>query len=552
MVAALGAATLIADGVITPAVTVTSAIEGLKVFYSDIPVTGIVIMIISIIFVIQGLGSGGIGRWFGPVMFIWFLSLGVFGAINIGSYASILKAFNPWWAVRLLADYPGWYLILGAIFLCTTGAEALYSDLGHCGRLNISTAWIFVKSMLIVNYLGQGAWIISSGNIASEATNPFYGIVPHGFLIVEIILATFAAIIASQALISGSFTIFSEAIALRFWPWMKIKYPTLTKGQLFIPAINAFLYIGCVLTVLIFRSSDKMEAAYGLAITITMLMTTILLAIYLRHKGAPKWTVILFISFFGIIESAFLISNLFKFMHGGWYTLMIAGILVVIILSWRNGSIIKDTFKEYRNINDYIGIISDISEDGEIARYASNLVYINRSDSPEQIESKIIYSLINKSPKRADHYWIIRMEFDDAPDTLEYDVREYGNGLVFCVDIRTGYCVQPRLTVYLRQIVEDLVKANRLDLTSKYPSLSKHDIPGDFRFIVISRIYSEFQNSCNRKDSFIMKLHDLVAKYARSDAKAFGLDVCNLTVENTPLIINPDKSLRVRPSDHHS
>lgn len=545
IVAAIGAATLIADGVITPAVTVTSAIEGLKTFGNDIPVTGIVLAIISAIFIIQGLGTAKIGKWFGPIMLVWFLSLGVFGTINMAEYPSILRAFNPWWAVRLLTEYPGWFVILGAIFLCTTGAEALYSDLGHCGRINISMAWGVVKVMLVLNYLGQGAWIINHPGIGVD-TNPFYSIIPHGWLIFEIVLATLAAIIASQALISGSFTIFSEAIALRFWPWMKIKYPSLNKGQLFIPAINIFLYVGCILTVLVFRTSDRMEAAYGLAITITMLMTTVLLAIYLRHKGVPKWGVGLFIIFFGIIEGAFLFSNLFKFMHGGWYTLLIAGVLAIIILTWRNGSIIKDTFKEYRRIDDCLGIISDISNDREIPRYASNLVYINRSDATDLIESKIIYSIVNKSPKRADHYWFIRMEFDDAPDTLDYNVKMYGDELIYCVDIRIGYAVQPKLTVFLRQIVEDLVAENKLNLTSRYPSLKSHGVAGEFRFIVISRLFSASQNACGGKEAFVMNLHDMVGRFSRSDATAFGLDVCNLTVENTPLIISPATSVRIK------
>lgn len=547
IIAAIGASTLVADGVITPAVTVTSAVEGLTTLSDQIPVTAITLCIISLIFLIQILGTHAIGRWFGPVMLLWFLSLGVLGSLCIGMDFSVLKAFNPWYAVRLLIHYPGWFLILGAVFLCTTGAEALYSDLGHCGRFNISYAWIFVKIMLILNYLGQGAWLISRLPIRNTAVNPFYGIVPHALLVPEIIMATFAAIIASQALISGSFTIFSEAIGLRFWPSMRIKYPSLVKGQLFIPAINTFLFIGCVVTVLIFRSSARMEAAYGLAITITMLMTTLLLAFYLRGRGAPKWTVILFATIFTTIEGAFLIANLYKFMHGGWYTILIAGALAGIIIVWHLGYRIKESFRQFQPIDTNLDIIRAISRDVEIPKYASNLVFLSHSPSDSKIEDKLLYSIIRKQPKRADRYWIMRIEPVDAPDTLEYSVRKYGDDLLYCITLRIGYRVEPRLSLYLRQVVEDLCRDEGLDITSRYPSLAAYGLPGEFRFVVISRIFSE-SSSCRRSQRTIMRLHDMIRRMAISDMKAYGLNVCNVAVETAPLILNNRPTQRVARS----
>lgn len=545
LIGAIGASTLVADGVITPAVTVTSAIEGLRMISPEIPVVPIVIVIISFIFIIQTMGTGSIGKWFGPVMVVWFASLGVLGILSIPSAPVVLKSFNPYYAFKLLIDYPGWFMILGAVFLCTTGAEALYSDLGHCGKLNISISWIFVKIMLVINYLGQGAWLLSEDNSITQSMNPFYGIVPHGFLIIEIILATLAAVIASQALISGSFTIFSEAINLQFWPRMRIKYPSDTKGQLFIPTINIALFIGCIVTVLLFRSSDNMEAAYGLAITVTMLMTTFLLSVYMLHKKVPKWIVCIFLVSFSILEGAFLIANLFKFMHGGWYTLMLAGIILMLIYVWHNGSGIKNSYREFHNIDKYFGVLSDMSADKEIPKFSSNLVYFNNSDSDDKIESKMIYSIINKQPKRADHYWFIRMIPDDAPETLKYSVKVLNNGLIFCVTIHLGYRVQPKITVYLRQIVEDLVNEGVLDLKSRYPSLRKHDITGEFRFVIIHRVFSK-ASSYKKFESIILHFHDIIAKYFISDSNALGLDLCNVVEEKAPLILTSGTPRRIK------
>ena len=547
IVAAIGASTLVADGVITPAVTVTSAIEGLGSLSGSIPVTGIVIVIITVIFVIQMVGTHTIGKWFGPVMLLWFVVLGVFGSIHIADCPDILKAFNPWYAVRLLVHYPGWFLILGAVFLCTTGAEALYSDLGHCGRMNISMAWILVKIMLILNYLGQGAWLIRRIPEPLGDINPFYGIVPHLLLIPGIILATLAAIIASQALISGSFTIFSEAIGLKFWPRMKIKYPSVVKGQLYIPAINFFLYAGCVATVLIFGSSANMEAAYGLAITVTMLMTTFLLAVYLRHKNVSRWLIGLFIAIFGSLEAGFLIANATKFMNGGWYTILIAGAIAVIILTWYTGNRIKEKFRMFVDVDRFMGVIADISHDREIPKFASNIVYLSHSQKDSEVETRLIYSIINKQPKRADRYWIIRIEHDDAPDTLAYSAVPHGGGLLYYVTMRFGFRVEPRLTLYLRQIVEDLQKRDGIDITSCYPSLRKHGIAGEFRFMVIRRIFSE-NSVCGKKDRMLMRLHNIISRFALSDVSAYGLDVCNVTEETSPMIINDRRPRRIEYS----
>ena len=548
IIAAIGASTLIADGVITPAVTVTSAIEGLRGIYPAAPVIAITIMIICLIFFVQQFGTSKIGRCFGPFMLAWFLMLGILGTVALTSAPAVLKAFNPVYAVRLLIHYPGWFLILGAVFLCTTGAEALYSDLGHCGRLNISVSWIFVKLMLILNYLGQGAYIITHPGIWASDTNPFYAIMPQAFLPVGIIMSTGAAIIASQALISGSFTIFSEAINLDFWPRLRIAYPTVLKGQLYIPSINLFLFLGCIITVLLFRTSSAMEAAYGLAITVTMLMTTVLLSFYLRHRGLPAWLVATFAVAFLAIEGCFLVANLFKFMHGGWYTILIAGAVCAVMIIWHRACHIRRRYIQFKPIADHAPVIADIRADRDIPKYATNLVYISHSDDPTLVESKILYSIINKQPKRADRYWILRVQYTDTPDTLTYTATPLADGRIWFVGLNIGFRVQPKITVYLRQIVEDLVAAGRIDLVSTYPSLRRHGIPGDFRFSIIHRIFSPSSN-CAKGERTVMRLFERLRHLAVSPERAMGLDTSTTTVENVPLIIPGPSTPRIQPQN---
>lgn len=545
--AILGASTLIADGVITPAVTVTSAIEGLHGISAGIPVVPIVIAIIALIFIIQPFGTGFIGKFFGPFMLTWFLMLGVLGVVSMADDITILKAFNPYYAFNLLMHHPAWFLILGAVFLCTTGAEALYSDLGHCGRVNITASWGFVKVMLLLNYLGQGAWLLGMEGHYRPGSNPFYSIMPEWFLIFGIIMSTGAAIIASQALLSGSFTIFSEAISLNFWPRIKIKYPGTHKGQLYIPLVNLFLFAGCIITVLLFRSSSSMEAAYGLAITLTMLTTTLLLGFWMKLRGVRTWICVLFMVAFTFIEGVFLISNAAKFMHGGWYTILLAAAIFSVMFLWQKAVKIRERFIEYRKYDDHLDIISDISRDQAIPLHASNLVYISKSTNPEEVESKIMYSIINKYPKRADHYFMIRVNYDDTPDRLEYTYKILIPGTLVSIDLFLGYKIEPKVSTYLRHIIEDIVEKGELDLTSSYPSLRKRNIPGDFRFIIIHRLFSPSSN-CSAYERFVMRLYGIISKMGISTEQALGLDTSNITVENVPLIINHGSTRRILPS----
>ncbi len=544
VVAAIGAAALVADGMITPAITVSSAVEGLSLVVSDVPVLMIVVVIIITVFVMQQAGTSRIGRFFGPFMLLWFLSLGVLGALSIKLSPDILKAFNPWYAVKLLISSPQWFLILGAVFLCTTGAEALYSDLGHCGRKNITVSWLFVKAMLILNYLGQGAWLISTG--MGESVNPFYAIVPHGLEIPAVIMATLAAVIASQALLSGSFTIFSEAVGLDFWPSLKVKYPSAERGQLYIPAVNWSLLAGCLLTVAIFRDSSHMEAAYGLSITIAMIMTTVLLAIWLRVRRVAAVWCILFFGFFTALEGLFFVANLAKFTHGGWYSILIGGVIAAIMIVWMKSTALRSKYIDYKPLGESIALISDISEDCSIPKYASNLVYLSRSSNPAMIESKVLYSIINRQPKRADHYWFVHISHDDAPDTLGYSVVTIEPRKVFVITMHLGFKVTPRINVYLRQVVEDLVAKGNVDLVSTYPSLRRRGIPGDFRFIILHRVFSP-SSSCSRREASLLRLHDRLRHLGISDTEALGLDTSVVTLESVPLILTTTPTQRIMP-----
>ena len=536
LLAIVGASTLIADGVITPSITVLSAIEGLKVYEPETPVVPIALCIVTVLFFIQQFGTNMIGKLFGPLMLLWFSMLGVLGAMHIGDYIPILQAFNPLHAIRLLTSNPEWFLILGAVFLCTTGAEALYSDLGHCGINNIRTSWAFVKVMLILNYLGQGAWIIAHVNNLTSGLNPFYAIMPHGMLFFGIVMATIAAIIASQALISGSFTIFSEAMNLKFWPRQKIKYPTDVKGQLYIPFVNMSLFILCVIVILFFQSSERMEAAYGLSITITMLMTTFLLSAYLTIRRVNRWLTLLFLIVFVGLESIFFVANMAKFMNGGWVTMLLASVMIAIMYVWYNATTIRNSQIQIRDVRESFSIISDIKNDDSIPKYATNIVYLTKLGGKYDIEQKILYSIINKHPMRADHYFLLHIDYQDSPSTLEYDVTTLVPDTLYRINLRLGFRIHPLVNRYFRQIIEDMVAKDGFSLASSYPSLAKHNVMGNFVFVLINRIYSTFA-SFSFKERLIMDAYEWIDHLKLSITRSLGLNTSNVLIENVPLTL---------------
>lgn len=537
--AIIGGSTLLADGIITPPISVSSAIEGLLILNPNIQTVPIVIAIITGLFLIQQFGTNIVGKAFGPIMFIWFAVLGILGISQIMLHPEILYSLNPVNAFNLLVNTSGGFWLLGAVFLCTTGAEALYSDLGHCGRQNIRVSWTFVKTCLLLNYLGQGAWLVTQAGTELSA-NPFYTIMPEWFLIYGIGIATLATIIASQALISGSFTLISEAVRLNIWPKVKINYPTDAKGQLYVPGINWLLWFGCCGVVLYFKESSHMEAAYGLSITLTMLMTTILLMIYLLSRGFSKWIVGLLMIVYGTIEFSFLIANLSKFSHGGWVTIVIAGILFAVMWAWINARKIKNRYLKFSEIDDYLPILKELSADESVPKYASQLVYLTGSNFTSEIESKIIYSIFQKKPKRADVYWFVHVDVDDEPYTTEYKVVHLVPGNVIRVEFKLGFRIEQKINVLFRKVVEELVKNKEVDITSRYTSLNKHNIIGDFRFVVLEKKLS-VDNSLSLYDKAIMQIYFILKKISLSEEKGFGLDSSFVTVERVPLILSRTK-----------
>jgi KUP system potassium uptake protein len=555
--AMIGGAALLADGMITPPISVTSAIEGLKQVpalshISQSTIIYIVIAILSVLFFIQQFGTAFIGRFFGPVMTVWFLMLATLGIIHFADDLHVFKAFNPYYGLHLLATYPNGFYILGGVFLCTTGAEALYSDLGHCGKWNIRYSWIFVKSCLILNYLGQGAWLLSqySGQritpqLITAGFNPFYGVMPEWFLYFGIAIATAAAIIASQALISGSFTLISESIRLNLWPKFKIVYPTEARGQLYIPAINLLLFAGCIGIVLHFKKAANMEAAYGLAITLCMIATSILFANYLVLHRTKRLLVYLYLAVFLTIELSFLWANMEKFPHGGYVALVVGGLLFLVMYDWYRARKIKNRYVEFVRLEDYIPKMQELSNDRSVPKYATHLVYLTSADNPREIEHKIIYSILNRKPKRADIYWFVHVDTLDDPYTSEYTVEHIIPNDIIRVEFRLGFRVQPRINLLFRKVVEELVANREVNITSRYESLERNNVVGDFQFIVMEKYLSQ-DNDLPILERMIMKLHFWLKEISLSEERGFGLDTSNVVVEKFPLVVSPVTNVKLK------
>jgi len=569
--AMVGGASLLADGIITPPISITSAIEGLK----ELPALGIregsntvviiVISILALFFFLQQFGTASIGQFFGPVMFVWFTMLLVLGVTHVFDNISIFRAISPHYAVAFLRTYPNGFWLLGAVFLCTTGAEALYSDLGHCGRNNIRISWIYVKICLLINYFGQGASLLAqqynwngklinlvdlnapiTGALKTQLRiNAFYDLMPQWFIIPGVIVATSAAIIASQAMVSGTFTLISESMRLNLWPKLKIRYPSEEKGQLFIPAINLLMFLGCAGVVLYFRKSSNMEAAYGLAIIVTMLSTTILFANYLvLHRIKATW-IYLFLVGYLIVEVSYLIALLVKFLHGGFITLLIGFIIFAIMYVWYRARKIKNRYIEFVRLDHYLDKIQELSRDATVPKYATHLVYMTSANNPKEIEHKIIYSILNRKPKRADIYWFVHIDTVDEPYTCEYKVTHIIADDIIRVDIRLGFRTEPRVNLMFRKVVEELVANQEVTITSRYESLSQSKVVGDFQFMVMEKYLSQ-DNELPFIERVIMKFYFWLKDHSLSEEKGFGLDQANVTVEKFPLIVAPVTNLRLK------
>jgi len=548
--AIVGGAALLADGIITPPISVSSAIEGLRQIYPNIETIPIVIAILTVLFLIQAFGTSVVGTTFGPIMLVWFTMLAVLGIVQLVQAPGILAAINPyyvWWLLTQYHDTTGTsgFWLLGSVFLCTTGAEALYSDMGHCGRSNIRASWGFVKTALLLNYFGQGAWLLSIEGQKLGERVPFYQVMPEWFLTIGIVIATAATVIASQALISGSFTLISEAIRLNFWPKVRLRYPSVQKGQLYVPSVNLLLWMGCVGVVLYFRESSNMEAAYGLAITLTMLMTTLLFSYYLYTHKFQAWGVMLFLVLYLGIEGSFLVANLIKFPHGGWVSVLIGASIASVMYIWLRAFQIKLRLTEYVRIDQYTQSIKELSRDISIPKYATHLVFMSNAGRQSEIESKIIYSIFQKRPKRADIYWFVHVDTTDDPYTMEYKVNTIAPDDAYKVTFKLGFRVEQRINLFFRKVIEDMVKNKEVDITSRYESLSRQNVIGDFRFVVLEKFLS-FENELPPTEQFIMNIYFAVKGFTTPEDRWFGLDSSSVKIEKVPLIIRPVENVKLK------
>lgn len=535
----LGASTLLADGIITPPISVSSAVEGLEKVLPHLPTVPIVIAIISIIFFFQRFGTQKVGSAFGPIMFVWFSMLLILGIIQIFHTPDILKSLSPHYAYELLAHYPNGFWLLGAVFLCTTGAEALYSDLGHCGKENIRITWAFVKTALMLNYMGQASWLLHQGNPFLDGRNPFFEIMPHWFLIPGIIIATSAAIIASQALISGSYTLINEAMSLNFWLRVAVRQPSEMKGQIYIPSVNILLWTGCILVVLYFQNSTNMEAAYGFSITVAMLMTSVLLTYFLIFiKKWRKRVVFSILAIFATVEISFLIANLQKFNHGGSVAVFIGAFFFSIMYIWYYARKINNSFVKFIDLKRYTTLLNDLSADDVIPKFSTHLIYLTKANHKLQIEEKIIKSIFSKKPKRADVYWFLHINRTDEPYTLNYEVAELLDDKVIRIDINIGFRIQTRVELYFKKIVQDLVANKELNLHIRPDGSTRYNPEPDFKFVVIEKFLS-VENEFALRDGILLNSYFFLKQLGQSDEKAFGLDKSDVVIEDIPLVYQP-------------
>ncbi|AKD54172.1 KUP/HAK/KT family potassium transporter [Spirosoma radiotolerans] len=542
--AVIGGSFLLADGLITPPISVSSAIEGLLIFYPHLDTVPIVIAILVALFVSQQFGTQLLGKLFGPIMLAWFTFIGAIGFWALWGHLPVLKALNPVWAFRLLAEYPGGFWLLGGVFLCTTGAEALYSDMGHCGRGNIRVSWGYVKLMLLLSYAGQSAWMMQHLGQRLGETSPFYSIVPAPLVVFSIILATLATIIASQALISGSFTLVGEAMRLNLWPRQLVVYPSDFRGQPYVPFVNWGLMTGCILMVLHFRESANMEAAFGLAVTLTMLMSTVLMSAYLRVKRVNMVLVIAITGLFLTVESTFLAANLVKFEEGGWISVTMGLILMGMMVFWYRGESIKAQLIHYDSLPGNLPLLKQLSNDNDIPKFATHLVYLTTAEDTHKIESETLYSILNRAPKRADIYWFLHLCVEDEPYVMRYKVDTLAHEDVYFITFYLGFRVQPRLNLLFRMVVEDMVKNKEVTIESRYQSLNVHRVPGDFRFVLF-RSFLSYENDLPIMSKLIMKGYLLLKRIALPPQAAYGLDTSNVVIEDVPLVLTRPANLRL-------
>jgi KUP system potassium uptake protein len=543
--AMIGCCSLIADGFITPAISISSAVEGVKIYVPAFDPRPFVIGILFLLFFFQQFGTSVVGKTFGPIMMIWFVAIGIFGAIPLMQNLSVLKAINPGYAWDLLMHYPNGFWLLGAVFLCTTGAEALYSDLGHCGKINIRVGWGFVKICLLLNYFGQAAWLLTQVGTKLDGRIPFYAIVPQEVLVFGVVIATAAAVIASQALISGTFTLVNEAMKLKLWPSTRVRYPSQIKGQIYIPAINWILLAGTILVVIIFKESSRMENAYGMAIILNMLMTTSLLVYYFGTAKHSRLRTAAIAFVFFILEGMFLVSNSSKFSQGGWFTFGIAFVFFLLMFILHKARYLRDRHTEFVDLKHYVPLIQDLQADNTIPKEATNLVYMAVADSQRYIDSNIIYSIFKKRPKRSDVYWFIHVDTVDSPYTSKYSVDTIIPKKCFFIRIKLGFKADHRVNLLFNRILHEMAENAEIDLVSHYDSLRKHSMPADFKFIILHSLAS-VDSEISSFDNVVIQGYRFIKKHSLSTEEMYGLELANVEVEPVPIMVGPPAKVRIK------
>lgn len=550
--ALIGGAALLADGTLTPAVTVTSAIEGLKGValgkhvwigtQNDVIIVTFTILLV--LFLIQRFGTSFIGQGFGPVMLLWFSFLAVVGLVNLVADPSVLRALSPHYGLPLLfspTNKVGIFL-LGSVFLATTGAEALYSDMGHVGRRNIYLTWPFVCGALLLNYFGQGAYLIAhleQIQAQKELVNPFYLVLNDHFYLFGVILATLAAIIASQALITGSFTLVQEAVGLKILPRMKVEHPGLSRSQIYIGGINWMLCVCTTIVLFYFKTSEHMEAAYGLAITLTMLMTTLLLFEYLRARLAHKFWAYLVLIGFGMIELIFLAASLSKFTHGGYVTVLITLLILAMMIFWYFGNRVREKYadrSEMVDLRDYKEMLLELSKDEKEPLFTDNLIILAKVKRNFKVKRELLYSILDKKPKRAKVYWFVTVNTTDEPYSNYYTVDMMGTRNIVNLQLFLGYKMNPSVNLYLYQIVSDLMQKDVIDEQPQKYTTSPGRIVGNFSVLAIQEILSP-NTRISPWTRILIAGRIFLQNHSTTPIQWFGLETSEVHIEKVPLFL---------------
>ncbi|KFI64259.1 KUP/HAK/KT family potassium transporter [Bifidobacterium cuniculi] len=549
--AMVGGAAFLADSVLTPAMSISSAVEGLEtlpalqgVFDANPNLTVMIALVIILaVFAVQSRGTERIGKVFGSTVLVWFLFIAVTGAVSMAGNPEVLRALNPAYGIEFLVsgDNHAGLALMGTVFLSITGAEALYSDMGHVGRGSIYVTWPFINLALVLSYFGQGAWIIRTLENpafvrAGGAPNPFFAMMSPQVRTMAVVLSVVAGVIASQALISGAFTIVSEATRLNWMPHLQVRYPARTRGQLYIPTVNCVLCAATVTVLLVFGSSERIAAAYGLALTVTMVMTSILVTVYLWHVRS-KVAAVVFAVVFPTIMVLFFVASMAKFLHGGWFTLLLTLAILTVMATWDEGTRLERAQRRHMQPDECLPVLRRLHEDASVPMYAENIVYLTSDQDMKRIDTDVFFSIFADHPKRARAWWIVSVQTTDAPFTREYQVEDYGTDYLFRVRISLGFKVSQSIPAYLHQIMHDLLREGRLPQQhTRYPKVDADPEIGPIRYVLIHKELMP-ESKVSQRGAMALRIKYAIRHVAGSPVKWFGLAPYNPVTEVQPLFL---------------